>query len=76
MRKFIFNGMNIGYTAPDRSADVSYDNSTSGLQASTAQDAIDILNENKMAKKEGISSIDELILAIYPVGSIYMSVIM
>ena len=74
MRKFIVNGMNIGYTAPDRSADVSYDNSISGLQASTAQDAIDILNENKMAKKEGISSIDELILAIYPIGSIYMSV--
>ena len=30
MRKFIFNGMNIGYTAPNRGADVSYDNTGGG----------------------------------------------
>ena len=64
MRKFIINGMNIGYTAPDRGIDVSYDNTESGLTATNTQDAIDELG--------GI--VDNILLSVYPVGSIYMSV--
>ena len=44
MRKFIFNGMNIGYIAPDRAQDVSYDNSGGGLSSTNMQDAIDEIN--------------------------------
>ena len=53
MRKFIINGMNIGYTAPDRGIDVSYDNTLSGLTATNTQDAIDELVDNKVDKEEG-----------------------
>ena len=56
MRKFIFNGMNIGYTAPDRAQDVSYNNTESGLSASTTQTAIDELTtvvNGKVDKEEG-----------------------
>lgn len=64
MRKFIFNGMNIGYTAPNRSVDVSYDNTESGLTATTTQEALDEI-DNK---------VNNILLAVYPVGSIYMSI--
>ena len=56
MRKFVINGMNIGYVAPNRGIDVSYDNTTSGLLATDVQTAIDELGgivDNKVDKETG-----------------------
>ena len=41
MRKFIIGGLNVGYAAPNKGADIDYDNTDSGLIATTVQDAID-----------------------------------
>ena len=59
MRKFIINGMNIGYVAPNRSIDVSYDNTKSGLTATNTQDAIDELTVTVNSKANDITSFTE-----------------
>ena len=47
MPKIIVNGMHMGYVAPSRAQDVSYDNKTSGLTSTDIKNASRILSKRR-----------------------------